>query len=68
MTVKLSRPAFMPETFFAPESRLSAALVHDPEKACLRLDPRVETGFPEKIMLKKTARAGLPIQPKLIPP
>ena len=26
MTVKLSRPAFMPETFFAPESRLSAAL------------------------------------------
>jgi hypothetical protein len=38
------------------------------EKLALRLDPRVETGFPEKIMLKKTARAGLPIQPKLIPP
>jgi len=38
------------------------------KKLALRLDPRVETDFPEKIMLKKTARAGLPIQPKLIPP
>jgi hypothetical protein len=26
---------------------------HDPEKHALGLDPRVETGFPEGIMLKQ---------------
>jgi hypothetical protein len=32
-------------------------LEHDPEKHALGLDPGVDTGFPEKIMLKQEFRA-----------
>jgi hypothetical protein len=38
----------------ADEMHLARRLEHDPEKHALGLDPRVETRFSEKIMLKQS--------------